>query len=72
VPYKSQKQEAFFNANREKLEKRGVNVDEWNEASKGLKLPARSKKKSTAVTQSEKPAPQYREADFRARSKNGY
>lgn len=44
MPYKSLKQERFFNANREKLEKQGVNVDEWNKASKGLKLPVRSPK----------------------------
>lgn len=45
MPYKSKKQEAFFNANRKKLEKAGVNVGEWNKASKGKKLPKRAKKK---------------------------
>lgn len=39
MPYKSKAQEAYFNANRTKLEKQGVNVDEWNKASKGKKLP---------------------------------
>ena len=39
MPYKSKAQEAFFNANRDKLEKQGVNVDEWNKASKGMTLP---------------------------------
>jgi hypothetical protein len=39
MPYKSQAQAAFFNKNRKKLEKQGVNVDEWDEASKGKKLP---------------------------------
>lgn len=39
MPYKSKKQEKFFNANRTKLEKQGVDVDEWNKASKGKKLP---------------------------------
>ena len=39
MPYQSLKQERFFNANKAKLEKQGVNVDEWNQASKGLKLP---------------------------------
>lgn len=43
-PYKSKAQEAYFNANKEKLEKHGVDVDEWNEASKGKKLPAKAKK----------------------------
>jgi hypothetical protein len=32
MPYKSQAQRAYFNANRDKLEQHGVNVDEWNVA----------------------------------------
>ncbi|HEY6021207.1 MAG TPA: hypothetical protein VIY48_15265 [Candidatus Paceibacterota bacterium] len=43
MPFKSLAQERFFNANRAKLEAQGVNVDEWNNASKGMKLPARAK-----------------------------
>lgn len=39
MPYKSRAQEKFFNANRSRLEKAGVDVDEWNQASKGKKLP---------------------------------
>ncbi len=39
MPYKSQKQQAYFNANRKKLERQGVDVDEWNKSSRGLKLP---------------------------------
>ncbi len=39
MPYKSLAQERYFNANRAKLEAQGVNVDEWNKASKGMKLP---------------------------------
>jgi hypothetical protein len=39
MPYVSQKQRAFFNANKDELEKKGVDVDEWNQASKGEKLP---------------------------------
>jgi hypothetical protein len=35
MPYVSEAQRKFFNANRENLEKQGVDVDEWNEASKG-------------------------------------
>lgn len=46
MPYKSQKQERFFNANRGALEKQGVNVGEWNAASKSKKLPLTAKKKS--------------------------
>jgi hypothetical protein len=42
MPYRSLKQERFFNANRGKLEAQGVNVDEWNAASKGKSLPEKS------------------------------
>lgn len=43
MPYKSQKQAAYFNANKKKLEKQGVDVDEWNRKSKGKKLPKKKK-----------------------------
>lgn len=39
MPFVSQAQRKYFNANRDKLEAQGVNVDEWNTASKGMKLP---------------------------------
>ena len=39
MPFASDSQRKFFNANRGKLEKQGVDVDEWNHASKGMKLP---------------------------------
>ncbi len=45
MPFKSDAQRKFFNANRKKLEAQGVNVDEYNKASEGMKLPARVKKK---------------------------
>ena len=45
MPYKSDKQRKFFNANRKKLEKQGVDVDEWNESSKGKKAPKKKSKK---------------------------
>ena len=45
MPYKSEKQRKYFNANRKKLERQGVDVDEWNKASKGKKLKKKSKKK---------------------------
>lgn len=45
MPYKSEKQRKFFNANKDKLEKQGVNVDEWNKASKGKDMPAKKKPK---------------------------
>jgi hypothetical protein len=48
MPYKSEKQRKYVNANKKKLEKEGMNVDEWNKASKGKKLPekVKTKKKS--------------------------
>jgi len=46
MPYASKKQEAYFNANRKKLESQGVDVDEWNKASKGMKLPEKVKPKA--------------------------
>ena len=45
MPYKSKAQAAFFNINKKKLEKQGVNVEEWNKASRGKKLPKMAKKK---------------------------
>lgn len=48
MPYKSLAQERYFNANKAKLEAQGVNVDEWNAASKGKKLPKRISKESAA------------------------
>jgi hypothetical protein len=44
MPYKSQAQEAYFNIHRKELEKQGVDVAEWNKASKGKKLPKRATK----------------------------
>lgn len=43
MPYKSLAQERYFNANRDKLERQGVDVDEWNQASKGRSLPMKTK-----------------------------
>lgn len=48
MPYKSMAQERYFNANRGKLERQGVDVAEWNAASKGKKLPAKLTPKSAA------------------------
>lgn len=49
MPYKSEAQRSFFHANRAKLEAQGVNVSEWDEASKGMKLPERAKQKERLV-----------------------
>lgn len=42
MPFKSQKQRAYLNANPEKL---GKELKEFNEASKGKKLPKKALKK---------------------------
>ena len=47
MPYKSLAQERYFNANRGKLERQGVDVNEWNQASKGMTLPKRAKPKAS-------------------------
>ena len=44
MPYSSEAQRKYFNANREKLEAEGVDVDEWNQSTKGKKLPLKAKK----------------------------
>ncbi len=41
MPFKSQAQRRYFEANKPKLEAQGVNVDEWAQASKGMNLPER-------------------------------
>lgn len=48
MPYKSDAQRRYFNANREELEEQGVDVDEWNESSKGKKLPEKVKEEKKA------------------------
>jgi hypothetical protein len=45
MPFKSRAQAAYFNIHRKQLEAEGVNVDEWNKASKGKKLPKKKKRK---------------------------
>lgn len=44
MPYKSKAQAAYFNIHKKELERQGVNVDEWNSASKGKKLPKKVSK----------------------------
>jgi hypothetical protein len=44
VPFKSEAQRRFFEANKSKLKKQGVDVKEWEESSRGLKLPERAPK----------------------------
>lgn len=45
MPYKSKAQAAYFNIHKKELQAKGVNVTEWNQASKGKKLPKRKKGK---------------------------
>jgi hypothetical protein len=44
MPFKSEAQRRYFEANKGKLEKQGVDVKEWEQSSKGLKLPERAPK----------------------------
>jgi hypothetical protein len=42
MPYKSKAQRAYFNIHRKELERKGVDVDEWNDSSRGKKLPKKA------------------------------
>ena len=42
MPFKSEAQRRYFEANKSKLENQGVDVKEWEKSSKGLKLPDRA------------------------------
>lgn len=46
MPYKSKAQAAYFNIHKSALERQGVDVNEWNQASKGKKLPEHVKSTS--------------------------
>lgn len=46
-PYKSRAQEGYFHEHKKELEKQGVNVSEWDKASKGKKLPEHAPKKKS-------------------------
>ena len=39
MPYKSKAQAAYFHIHKKELEKQGVDIEEWDKASKGKKLP---------------------------------
>lgn len=49
MPYKSDAQRGFFHANKKRLEAQGVDVGEWDAASKGLKLPAKVETRKRAT-----------------------
>ena len=44
MPYKSDAQRKWFHANKKQLAREGVNISEWDKASKGKKLPKKVKK----------------------------
>jgi hypothetical protein len=48
MPYKSRAQAAYFNIHKKELEKEGVDVNEWNAASKGKSLPSKVKKRGAS------------------------
>ena len=54
MPYASQAQAGYFHAHKAELERQGVNVDEWDAASRGMKLPERAKAKDRLVKALEK------------------
>lgn len=49
MPYSSLAQAAFFNIHKKELEKKGVDVDEWNSSSKGKSLPEHVSKKKIRI-----------------------
>lgn len=48
MPYKSQAQAGYFHTHKAQLEKQGVNIQEWDDATKGKHLPKRVGPKKTA------------------------
>jgi hypothetical protein len=47
MPFKSEAQRRYFEANKAKLEKQGVDVKEWEESSRGMKLPERAPRRKS-------------------------
>jgi len=66
MPYKSDAQRRYFNANRKELEEQGVDVDEWNESSKGKKLPEKVKEEKKAFAPMINNMAQWMRQNFRA------
>lgn len=60
MPYKSKAQAAYFHIHKAELERQGVNVAEWDAASKGKSLPEHASKKK------QKAPAHLREADARS------
>lgn len=57
MPYKSDAQRKFFHANEKELEKKGVDVKEWDKESKGKDIPERLGVVDGIVKKKEKPKP---------------
>jgi hypothetical protein len=49
MPYKSDAQRRFFHANADELRRQGVDVSEWDRASKGRDVPERVHPRSEAA-----------------------
>ena len=49
MPYASKAQQGYFHAHKTELEKQGVDVGEWDSASKGKSLPERAGMKAKEV-----------------------
>jgi len=54
MPYASKAQAAYFHTHRKELERQGVDVNEWDKASKGKRLPDRVKPKKSPKTKGSK------------------
>ena len=70
MPYKSLAQERYFNANKAKLEKQGVNVNEWNSATKGKKLPMKKDEKEKVHNKKEEKAEKFGSKGMRTKLNN--
>lgn len=46
MPYKSLAQEGYFHTHKKELEAKGVDISEWDAATKGKKLPKKIAKKA--------------------------
>ena len=46
MPYKSKAQAGYFHTHKAELARQGVNVDEWDAASRGKSLPKQAKPKT--------------------------
>ncbi len=51
MPYKSQAQQGYFHAHRDELEAQGVDVSEWDAASRGMTLPKKIKTPRSKVAE---------------------